>query len=511
MAVVHCHAPAFLFDSASRPASPFRNNDEGGETMPARTGAQFLAGLRDGRELWVGADKVTDPMDHPALRGAAAAIAGVFDLQHEAADACLMADPETGEPIAVSHMIPHSREDLVRRHTALEKVAEFSVGLMGRTPDYMNVTFAGFAGRCDEWAINGNEEGAANLVAYQKLMARQDLSLTHTLIHATSDKGKGNTPTGLDETQLHKVEDTSNGILVRGARVLATHAPFSDEIAVYPSQPMPNAAGAHALSFSIPMDTPGLKFLCRDSVSLPKNNFNHPLSGRFDEQDAFVIFDNVEVPRDRVFIDGNLPVYNSVMSRSWRANAMQQTMVRAQTKLEFAWGVACRMAETINASDPVTMGMLGEIWTFAELARAAVHSGEQGAMEYGNGAWFLDERPMAALRAALPFWFPRVNEIIRLIGSHNVLATPTAEQFADPYLRPLIDTYIRGAGDVSAETRARVFRLGWDFAGSALASRNEQYERFYLTSGARNQQGAQMRADRARADRLVDRFLDEGI
>jgi 4-hydroxyphenylacetate 3-monooxygenase len=92
-----------------------------------------------------------------------------------------------------------------------------------------------------------------------------------------------------------------------------------------------------------------------------------------------------------------------------------------------------------------------------------------------------------------------------------VLATPAAEQFADPYLRPLIDTYIRGAGDVSAQTRARVFRLGWDFAGSALASRNEQYERFYLTSGARNQQGAQLRADRGWADRLVDRFLDEGM
>ena len=478
--------------------------------MPARTGAQFLAGLRDGRELWVGADRVRDPAAHPSLQGGASAIAAVFDLQHEAADACLMADPETGEPIAVSHIIPRSRDDLIRRHAALEKVAEFSVGLMGRTPDYMNVTFAGFAARWDEWAAHGNEAGAANLVAYQKFIARNDLSLTHTLIHATVDKGKGNTPTGLDATQLHKVEDTAHGILVRGARVLATLAPFSDEIAVYPSQPMPNAAGAHALTFSIPMATPGLKFLCRDSVSLPRDDFNHPLSGRFDEQDAFVIFDNVEVPRDRVFIDGNLPAYNSVMSQSWRANAMQQTMVRAQTKLEFAWGVACRMAETINASDPVTQGMLGEIWSFAELTRAAVFAGEQGAYEHGNGAWFLDERPLAALRASLPFWFPRVNEIIRLIGSHNVLATPTAQQFADPYLRPLIDTYIRGAGDVSAETRARVFRLGWDYAGSALASRNEQYERFYLTSGARNQQGAQLRADRARADRLVNRFLNAG-
>jgi 4-hydroxyphenylacetate 3-monooxygenase oxygenase component len=475
--------------------------------MPARTGAQFLRGLRDGREVWLGCDRVADPTHHPALRGAAGAIAEVFDLHHQFPDDCLMPDPETGEPIAVSHMIPRCQADLLRRHKALRRVAEFSVGLMGRTPDYMNVTYAGFAGRSDEWGANGNEEGAANLVAFQKLLRREDLSLTHTLIHATVDKGKGHVPSGFDDTQLHKVEDTSNGILVRGARVLATLAPFADEIAVYPSQPMPDAAARHALSFCIRMDTPGLKFICRDSVSLPRDDFDHPLSGRFDEQDAFVIFDDVEVPRDRVFIDGNLSVYNTVMSASWRANAMHQTMIRAWTKLEFAWGIATRMAEAINASDPVTQQMLGELWSYAELARSAVVAGEQGAREYGNGAWFLDGRPMDALRATLPYWFPRVNEIIRLIGSHNVLCTPTASQFADPALRPLIDRYIRGAGDVTAEQRARVFRLGWDFAGSALASRNEQYERFYLTSGARNRMGAQMRADRTEANRLVDRFL----
>ncbi|MBN8902880.1 MAG: hypothetical protein J0H57_17770, partial [Rhodospirillales bacterium] len=447
--------------------------------------------------------------DHPALRGAAEAIAAVFDLHHQFPDDCLFPDPETGEPIAISHIIPRSREDLLRRHKGLRRVAEFSVGLMGRTPDYMNVTYAGFAGRSDEWAANGNEHGAANLVAFQKELARKDLSLTHTLIHATTDKSRGHVPSGLEPTQLHKVEDTGHGILVRGARVLATLAPFSDEIAVYPSQPMPDADPRHALSFCIPMATPGLKFLCRDSVSLPRNDFDHPLSGRFDEQDAFVIFDDVEVPRHRVFIDGNLHVYNTVMSPSWRGNAMHQTMVRAWTKLEFAWGIATRMAEAIGATDPVTQQMLGEIWSYAELTRAAIVAGEQQAYEHGNGAWFLDPDPLNALRATLPYWFPRVNEIIRLIGSHNVLATPTADQFADPYLRPLIDKYLRGAGPVTAEERARIFRLGWDFAGSALASRNEQYERFYLTSGARNRQGAQLRADRTRADRLVDRFLQE--
>ena len=62
---------------------------------------------------------------------------------------------------------------------------------MGRTPDYMNVTFAGFAGRDDEWAVNGNDEGAANLVEYQKFLARNDISLTHTIVHTTVDKAQG--------------------------------------------------------------------------------------------------------------------------------------------------------------------------------------------------------------------------------------------------------------------------------------------------------------------------------
>ncbi|MBV8186881.1 MAG: 4-hydroxyphenylacetate 3-hydroxylase, partial [Alphaproteobacteria bacterium] len=84
--------------------------------MAARTGKQFLRGLRDRRELWVGGDKVGSMVDHPALAGAAQALAEVYDLQHQAADVCLMPDPETGEPINVSHMIPASAEDLQRRH-----------------------------------------------------------------------------------------------------------------------------------------------------------------------------------------------------------------------------------------------------------------------------------------------------------------------------------------------------------------------------------------------------------
>src|SRR5258706_12096298 len=162
--------------------------------MPARTGEQFLKGLRGPREVWVDGERVSDVVDHPKLCGAAHALAEVFDLHHKHAGICLMPDPETGEPIPVSHMIPRSREDLARRHKALRQVAEYSVGLMGRTPDYMNVTFAGFAGRPDEWGVAGNEARAERLVAYQKFLRRSDIPLTPTILQTTVHKATGDAP-----------------------------------------------------------------------------------------------------------------------------------------------------------------------------------------------------------------------------------------------------------------------------------------------------------------------------
>ena len=114
-----------------------------------------------------------------------------------------------GRPINVSHMIPRSKEDIQRRHRGLRRIAEHTVGVMGRTPDYMNVTYAGFAGCAHEWAEHGNEAGAARLVEYQKFLRRHDISLTHTLIHPTTDKAKDENPRPDNDIILHKVATPS--------------------------------------------------------------------------------------------------------------------------------------------------------------------------------------------------------------------------------------------------------------------------------------------------------------
>ena len=475
--------------------------------MAARTGAEYLAGLRDARTVRVDGQAVADVTRHPPFKGSLAGMAGYFDWQHIHADACLA---EIGDDIShVSHLIPRSREDLALRHRGLEQTARYSVGMLGRTPDYLNVTFAGFAGQPSLWRAAGNEQGHDNLVAFQREIAERDLALTHTIVHPIVDKRIPDYEGVNGELALRKVDETADAIVVHGARILATLGPFADEIAVYPAHPVPDDQPEIACSFSIPMGTPGVSVLCRDHYGVDRNAFDAPFSSRFDEQDAFIVFDHVEVPRSRVFCDSNPEVFNSVMRRGWTGNIMQQTAIRALVKLEFAYELAARMADATgqNRRSEITH-MLGELWSYAELTRSAIKAAQDGAFDYGDGTWICDERPFYALRPTMPGWMVRVNDILKTIGSHNLLATPARADLDDPALEPVLRHYLRGADETSAEERARLFRTAWDLAGSALGGRVELYERFYLASAPRNYSLAHMTAQRNRDWDAVPAFWE---
>jgi 4-hydroxyphenylacetate 3-monooxygenase len=257
-------------------------------------------------------------------------MAGVFDLQHEHAEEMLAASPDDGRLVNVTHLIPRSQEDLQRRRRAIELTASFSAGTMGRTPDYLNVTFACFAGRSDVWARRGNEQGAENLVAYQRHMRDADLSTTHALINPQVDRSKPEAEQAAGEISLHKIGETENSIIVRGGRMLAALAPFADDLLIYPGSDIRPQDGRYALSLAVPIATPGLKFICRDCYSKQRPAYDYPLSSRFDEMDCVVIFDNVEVPKERVFLDGDTVGYSEVISDTrWRGHIMHQAFTRA--------------------------------------------------------------------------------------------------------------------------------------------------------------------------------------
>ncbi len=454
--------------------------------MTARTGAQYLEGLRDGRRIWLG-DQEVDLLSCPAFAGSLKGMAGYFDWQHRHAEDCLIPDEATGEPMSASLILPRSAHDLELRHRAFDRLAKYSYGMLGRTPDYVDVTLAGYIARADMFA-DGTGEPEARLRRFYRQVVEGDLSLTHALIQPAIDRSIGDLQGQNGELALKVVRRTGDGVVVRGAKVLATLGPFADEMFVYPQIPLPPGSDpAHALCFSIPMATKGLITVCRDHYGTPGEPRDHPFSARFDEQDGFVIFDDVEVPYERLFIDGDLDIYNGIRGSGWTGNVFQQTALRAANKLEFAHELGTAMARVMNAATrPDYAEMLGEIWAYAQLARSAVTAAEVGAHDWGNGAFFCDDRPLRALRDVMPTWMERVNQIFKAIGSHNLLATPSLAAFDNEAMRPLLERYLPGAGKISAEERAQVFRAAWDFAGSALGGRVELYEKFYLAGQPRN-------------------------
>jgi len=478
--------------------------------MAARTGKQFLEGLRDGREIWLNGERITDVTTHPQFKGGAESMARLFDLQHQYPDIMLYDSPDTGEKVGITHMIPRSKEDIKRIRKAMKIWAEASAGLMGRSPDYMNVTFACFAGHADVWARRGNEQGAQNLIEYQKYVRDHDMIMTHSIINPQVDRSVAEAEQGGGEVSLHKVGETDDAIIVRGARMLATLAPYADELAVYPGSDIRLQDKKYAICFSIPMNTPGLKFICRDSFSKERSEFDYPLSSRFDEMDAVVVFDDVHVPKKRVFMDGDTVGYSEVIGAGyWRNYIIFQAMNRALTKLEFAFGLGHKIADMtgVNAFDHV-QEKLGEIWNMMEMTRSGVVAAEEGAFEVeGKGVWAPDDKPMLALRGLMPKWIPRATELLKLIGGGGFMLTPSQADLVGPLAQD-IEKYYQ-ARNADAENRIRLFRLGWDFIGSELAGRCDLYERFYLSDSFRMTALNYKIADKTHPEKLVNQFLQD--
>jgi aromatic ring hydroxylase len=114
--------------------------------------------------------------------------------------------------------------------------------MLGRTPDYVNVTLAGFAARRDIFESNGDKRAADALVAFQREVALRDLSLTHTIINPVIDKAKSDVDGINADLAFRVVRRTSGGVVVSGSKILGTLGPFADVNVVYPAHPLPKHA-----------------------------------------------------------------------------------------------------------------------------------------------------------------------------------------------------------------------------------------------------------------------------
>ena len=481
--------------------------------MPARTGQEYITGLKERpREVWIDGELVKDVTTHPALRNGVKSVAALYDMQHEPElrEEMTYASPSTGHPVGLSFQIPQSIGDLERKREMMARWAWASCGMMGRSPDFLNVIFTAWAGAADYFAQD-RPEFKQNVLDYYEFIRENDVTLTHALVNLQRRRAPTAADTLSDEVALTLVKETDAGIVVKGSRVLATLGPISDEIAIYPvaSHRLADGADRHSFSFSIPCDTPGVKFLCRESFDIGKSHFNHPLGSRFEEMDAVVFFDDVLVPWERVFLLGDVELCNNYATGTQsNAHTGHQVLTRCVVKAEFILGLADLIVETLGSgSIPHVQEQVAELITQRDMLKACLRASEADATPNQWGVMCPAGAPIQAGRTMFGRTvYPRMIEIIQLLGTSSLMALPAEADFDTDIARE-VNQYL-ATDTTNARDRAKLFHLAWDASCSAFSGRQVLYERMFGGNPVRNSMMLFNSYDREPFKRQVREFLE---
>ncbi|MEM7132260.1 MAG: 4-hydroxyphenylacetate 3-monooxygenase, oxygenase component [Chloroflexota bacterium] len=454
--------------------------------MPARTAEQVIQRFQEQPPaLYHRGKKVEDITTEPGIKNSVETIASLYDHQWEHKDVCLYDSDLSGTSTPITYMIPRTQQELTRIGDAMHLRAAYTQGMMGRMPDYLNRAMASYAGSAD-FLTSQNSEFADNMRAYHKYMSENDLSLTHTQINPQVNRAVSVTEQVDPFLAARVKKETDAGIVVRGARMLATR-PISDEILVFPStmSSIPEDGTPYAFGFAIPNNTDGLKFQCRETFDYDLATYDHPLGSRYEEMDAVVFFDDVFVPWERVFLYQDVEICNKAYTATdtiWHMG--HQVVCKSIAKIEFILGLISLMTDSIGIEGFLhVQEKVADIWVNLEMMKAFRFAAEQQATLNEYGVMTPAKAPLDAARNIYPRLYPKMIESVRQIGASGLVAVPTEADVNGP-LAEEISRYYQSATQ-EAKDRIPLFRLAWDTALSAFGARQTHYEYYFLGDPAR--------------------------
>lgn len=483
------------------------------QTTRLHTGESYLESLRDGREVWIDGERIEDVTAHPAFRNAARSVARLYDAMHDPAHRDTLVGVDRHGIATHQFFKPSwSIEDLLASREAMAVWARLSYGYMGRTPDY-KAAFMATLGADPEWYAPF-EDSARH---WYRTYAEQGLFLNHVLINPPIDRDKA--VHEVEDVFVHVVEERDDGMVVDGAKMLATgsamtHATFVAQNSAV--QLEEGKAEDYALAFIVPMDAPGMKLICRNSYERAATSpWDAPLSSRFDENDAVAVFDRVFVPWEDVLVYRDVRKATAFYAQSgFMPRYTLQSGTRLAIKLEFLCGLLARGLEAngtigyrgVQARLGELIGWRNLIWSITTTLCHETQPGPGGsvvpALEYATLVRLFGTQA-----------FPKAREIFTELLGGAPLVTPSSHlDLLSDDLRPTIDRFYRGStGD--AHDRVKLFKLIWDAVGSEFGGRHAWYEVNY--SGNQDQMRldvlrfAKVRGLADQFDALVDDCLSD--
>jgi 4-hydroxyphenylacetate 3-monooxygenase len=440
------------------------------------TGPAYLNSLRDDRAVYIYGERVSDVTTHPAFRNSCRSIARLYAALHDPKQSGALTTADSFGQLTHKFFRPScSAQELLEAREAIAIWARLSYGFMGRTPDYKAAFMASMAANPEFYAPF---DGSAR--AWYRKYSSRCLFLNHVLINPPVDR---NRPVHeVEDVFVHVVKERDDGIIVAGAKMLATGSALTHATFVAQNSAVTldkDKAKDFAIVFLAPMDSPGVKLICRPSYETNAHSpFDHPLSSRFDENDAVIVFDHVFVPWENLLVYRDPERANGFYAESRFVNRFTlQAGTRLTVKLEMMAGLFAKAIAT-NGTDSFrgVQAAMGEVLAWRHLMQAmttAMCLDPEPAP--GNTVVPKSEYASTIKMFASECW-PAVRRIFEKQLAGSLLVAPSgSEDLKNPELRPLIDKYYRGSSG-TAEERVKLFKLIWDAIGTEFGARHEIYE-----------------------------------
>ena len=275
------------------------------------TGAEFLDSIRDDREVWIYGERVKDVTTHPGFRNVARMLARMYDSLHAAGKKAILTAPTDTGSGGYTHKfyrVYHNAEELVGARDAIAEWAKISYGWMGRSPDY-KASFLGTLGANAEFYAPYQQ----NALNWYRKAQEQCLFINHAIVNPPVDRGRP--PDEVADVFIRAEKETDAGIIASGAKVVATGSALTHYNFLGFYGPTPLGRKDMALFAMIPINTRGLKLICRASYEMTAavmgSPFDYPLSSRLDENDAILVLDKVLIPWENIFVYGDLEKANN--------------------------------------------------------------------------------------------------------------------------------------------------------------------------------------------------------
>lgn len=443
-----------------------------------RTGAQYLAGLRDGRQVYVDGVLSDDVTTTPGVCEMAHTVARMFDYQHDPEYAPIFTmEGLDGDVRSASWMRPQSVEDLQRRMQLTQTVARLSGGMFGRMPEYVPLFFLGMLDQKAAFS-EGKQHFVDNIERIYEHLAGNDLTISHAFVDMQTDPA-----IPVDETPIARItRKDEDGIYVNGIKGIATFAPQSDEILIG-AFPRVGLQPHHVMYFSVPVATKGLKVVAREAYVLG-NEYDHPGCRFGDENDAIVILEDVFVPWERVFqaeCDPSFANRTFPLITEW---AHWSILCRLAAKAEILVGVFSALPEALGRSArPDAQEKLGEMERYLITLRSFIDAAAYRGQRTPGGHFMPDPGIVTAGRCYSVEHYPRLVDALVQLSGQAFMVVPTKGTLDSPDVGAEI-TAMFESPTVSADERVRLTRFAADLTVSSYGGRQTLFEIFNATGVA---------------------------